>query len=121
MRKSASCVLGGLLGVVLTATQVSAQELEIAHFWRSDAERAALTILRDAYEEDGGSWYEDVHLGMGDLREQVFDRLSIGLPPTVFQWHAANDLEGLVEHGAIRSVQQLLASESNLTLLPFVV
>lgn len=120
MKKNRGYVLGGLLGAVLTSSQVSAQDLEISHFWRTDGETAALKVLRDSYEKDGGRWYEDIHPGMSDLHAQVFDRLSIGLPPTVFQWHAADDLEGMMEHGAIRPIQSLLESESDLTLLPFV-
>lgn len=77
-------------------------EVELAHFWVSQGERAALQELKKAIETRGGS-FTNIEIDDYDkLRALIVERLSLGYPPAITQWLAGDDMKALHELQAIK-------------------
>lgn len=79
-------------------------EVELAHFWISQGERAALQELQKTIEARGGS-FTNVEIDDYDkLRALIIERLSLGYPPAITQWLGGDDMKSLHEQNAIKPV-----------------
>lgn len=88
-------------------------EVELAHFWISKGERAALQELKKAIETRGGS-FTNIEIDDYDkLRALIVERLSLGYPPAITQWLAGDDMKTLHE---LQAIKPLPSTWNNQTL-----
>lgn len=92
-------------------------EVELAHFWVSRGERAALQELQTAIEQRGGSFTNIEVENYDKLRALIVERLSLGYPPAITQWLGGDDMKSLHEMHAIKPLPSTWQEQSVANLL----
>ncbi|SKA72521.1 glucose/mannose transport system substrate-binding protein [Thiothrix eikelboomii] len=112
-----------LLPLLLAFTPVSLladttkPEVELAHFWISRGERAALQELEKAIEQRGGNFTNIEIENYDKLRALIVERLSLGYPPAITQWLGGDDMKLLHEMHAIKPLPSTWQEQPLATLL----
>ncbi|MFV3127081.1 ABC transporter substrate-binding protein [Niveispirillum sp. KHB5.9] len=71
------------------------------HWLTSGGESASLSVVRDAYRDQGGSWRDAPVPGGSAARAAAVNRILGGNPPPVFLFSLGNQLNELSTHGLI--------------------
>lgn len=106
MLKLATCV-GGLLVTCPTL----AQELDVVHYWTSEAESKAIGALADAYTASGGTWVDNATGGFDDARALAISRIMGGDAPSALLTTPGGSVDELTESGLLRDFNDLAAAE----------
>lgn len=94
---------------------------EVVHFWESGSEKAALGVVRQAFEAQGGVWKDRPTASNDASRKLVLARIVAGYPPAAMQWHAGSDLRDIVELGAVLDIDDIARQGQWAKVLPRVV
>lgn len=108
MRKTV--LLFGLISSL--AAPAKPNTIEVMHWWVSESEAGALSVLSDAYTAQGGTWIDAPFAGQDVLTDALYARLRDGFPPSAVQWHATSQLGELYRSGVLASID--LAALTNL-------
>lgn len=104
----AAAVLGGLSTAPATAI-----ELEVAHWWTSGGESAAVQVLADEFEAGGDTWIDTaVAGGGGEARGVIISRILGGDPMGAMQFNHGRQVEELVEEGLMLDLTELAEREN---------
>ena len=67
---------------LITSPLMAKEEAEVMHWWTSGGESAAIKVLADAYEAEGGSWKDSAVAGGSNARSAAINRMIGGSPTT---------------------------------------
>lgn len=79
-------------------------QAEILHWWSSAGEARALKVFTDAFEAEGGKYYNSSTESHRATREEAIDRMNKGYPATFTQWNAGADIKDFFEFGLIKPI-----------------
>ncbi|OYQ34246.1 sugar ABC transporter substrate-binding protein [Niveispirillum lacus] len=82
-------------------TASAAQELEVMHWLTSGGESASLSVVRQAYRDQGGVWRDAPVPGGSAARAAAVNRILGGKPPPVFLFSLGAQLTELSSHGLV--------------------
>ncbi len=91
-----------------------AESVEVLHYWQGPAERAALQVFSDSFEQRGGKWYDAPRANEVALKAYAIDRIKSGYAPSAVQWHGGPEIERLYSLEILSSLSEI-ASEDELT------
>ncbi|MEZ5592711.1 MAG: carbohydrate ABC transporter substrate-binding protein, partial [Gammaproteobacteria bacterium] len=94
---------------------------EIMHYWVSPGEHAALRVLQQQFEADGGQWVATPLPDQNRMRGAMISRLAEGLPPTLMQWHAGSNIVELAELNLVADVEPIAQRQNWHHIMPKVV
>ncbi|MCB1806612.1 MAG: carbohydrate ABC transporter substrate-binding protein [Candidatus Competibacteraceae bacterium] len=109
---------------LLASVTVLAQEhpwAEIMHYWVSSGEQAALRVLQHQFEADGGQWVTTPLPNQNKMRGAMISRVAEGLPPTLMQWHAGNNIVELAELDLVADIESIAQRQNWHHIMPKVV
>jgi glucose/mannose transport system substrate-binding protein len=112
-----------LTGVVValsfsTAGVSAAPDTSIIHWWTAGGEAAALRILVDAFEKNGGKWKDSPVAGGEAARMVARTRILGGDPPTAMQWQFGNNLFALAEEKLLNDLDDVAKPDGWDKVLP---
>ncbi len=91
MRKT----LFALMGLLTATPALGTEKIELLHFWKQPTERAALGVLAERFEQQGGEWYDTVRPGSLPLKIYAIDRIINGYAPHAVHWHGGPEIRQL--------------------------
>ena len=83
----AACV-STWLGPAMAQAAGASPAIDLAHYWISPGERAALDIFKQAFVEGKGAWSESVSDDYEFMKRDVVGRIAVGLAPSALWWGA---------------------------------
>ncbi|HMR53008.1 MAG TPA: ABC transporter substrate-binding protein [Amaricoccus sp.] len=104
--RAASC-----LGGMLVACPALAQELEVVHYWTSEAESKAMGALADAYVAAGGTWVDSATGGGEDATALAISRIMGGDAPSALLTTPGGTVDEMAGSGMLRDFNDLAAAE----------
>ncbi|MCT8161795.1 ABC transporter substrate-binding protein [Pseudoruegeria sp. SHC-113] len=97
---------------ICAAGAVSAAELEVAHWWTSGGEAAAVSKLAEAWEAAGNTWVDGaIAGGGGTARPVMISRITGGDPMGAFQFNHGRQAEELIEAGLLLDITDVAEAE----------
>lgn len=94
----------------LSATAVSATELEVTHWWTSGGEAAAVSEFAKAFDATGNTWVDGAIAGSGGTaRPIIISRILGGDPMGATQLNHGRQAEELVEAGLMLDLTDIAA------------
>jgi len=105
---------------VLFCAPAHAQTIEVVHFWKSPAERAALDVFADSFEGRGGTWYGTIRADQTTLKSYAIDRISTGNSPSAVQWHGGPEINELIELDIVERLEAVSDEFDAASLFPAV-
>ena len=75
--------------------------VDVAHFWVSKSESAALDVYRKAWAAAGNQWADMPAENKVAVQRAVSDRIANGYAPAVMQWNANEGSRELPEMGIV--------------------
>lgn len=105
-----SILLGATaLGV---ATSAQAVELEVAHWWTSGGEAAAVAKFAEAWNATGNTWLDGAIAGSGGTaRPIIVSRILGGDPMDAFQFNHGQQAQELIEAGLLLDLTDVAEAE----------
>lgn len=95
-----------------------ADTVELLHYWRGPAERAALQVFADSFEERDGKWHDTTRADEVMLKAYAIDRIKSGYSPTAVQWHGGPEIERLHGLEIISPLSDVASGEELASILP---
>ena len=71
---------------------LAAPEAEVVHWWQSASERQALGVFLEAFQAEGGEWFDVSTDTYNSTRESALKRMAKGYSPTAVQWNGGTCL-----------------------------
>jgi len=109
MRKT--FLLATCLGGLLSSTAI-AQELDVVHYWTSEAESQAIGALAEAYEATGGTWVDIATGSFDDATALAISRITGRDAPSALLTTPGGTVDELVEAGMLRNFNELAEAEN---------
>lgn len=97
--------------VITAASNSSATELEVMHWWTSGGEAAAVGELAKAFDATGHKWVDAAIAGGDPARAVMVSRLTGGDPMGAFQFNHGRQAEELIEAGLLRDITDIAEAE----------
>lgn len=106
VRKTLPLTIGLLAIVALLQRPARAEEFDLLHLWRTESERQAVAVLRQAVEREGLVWREHVVDGnfLG-VRARFSERVALRRPPSAVFWIGGRDIGSMIDEGLFRAVR----------------
>ncbi len=96
---------------IAAASNTSATELEVMHWWTSGGESAAVGELAKAFNATGHKWVDAAIAGGDPARAVMVSRLTGGDPMGAFQFNHGRQAEELIEAGLLRDITDIAEAE----------
>lgn len=96
---------------IAAASNTSATELEVMHWWTSGGEAAAVGELAKAFNAGDNTWVDAAIAGGEAARAVMVSRLTGGDPMGAFQFNHGRQAEELIEAGLLRDITDIAEAE----------
>ncbi len=95
------------------AAPAGATDLEVAHWWTSGGEAAAVAELAKAFDATGNKWVDAAIAGGGSTARPIMvSRITGGDPMGAFQFNTGRQAEELIEAGLLRDLTDVATKEN---------
>jgi glucose/mannose transport system substrate-binding protein len=95
------------------AVPASAADLEVAHWWTSGGEAAAVAEFAKAFDATGNKWVDAAIAGGGNTARPIMvSRITGGDPMAAFQFNTGRQAEELIEAGLLRDLTDVATKEN---------
>lgn len=84
---------------------------EVMHWWVSESEAAALSVLRTRYRGTGHTWIEGTQPGRSEMRHALVERMAGGVPPLAALWQAGSEFPALARLDMLHNVDAVAAAQ----------
>ena len=92
------------------AVAQDAVETEVIHSWTSAGEAAALKVIVDQFEANGGKWLDTAVAGTEPMQTMALNRILGGTPPAAVKYVAGPQMDNLIEAGMLRTLDDVAAA-----------
>ncbi|MEQ1951229.1 ABC transporter substrate-binding protein [Mesorhizobium sp. CN2-181] len=90
----------------------SATDLEVAHWWTSGGEAAAVAEFAKAFDATGNKWIDAAIAGAGNTARPIMvSRITGGDPMGAFQFNHGRQAEELIEAGLLQDMTEVATQE----------
>jgi len=97
---------------ICAAGAASATDLEVAHWWTSGGEAAAVAEFANAFNATGNNWVDGAIAGSGGTaRPVIVSRIIGGDPMGAFQFNHGRQAEELIEAGLLKDITAVAEAE----------
>jgi glucose/mannose transport system substrate-binding protein len=97
---------------MLCGTSAFAADLEVAHWWTSGGEQAAVSVFASEFEASGeGKWIDNAIAGGENSRSSTLQRILGGDPPGAAQFNPGRQYEELIAGGQLLDLTPLAEAE----------
>jgi glucose/mannose transport system substrate-binding protein len=103
-------IVASALSALLSSGSARAVELEVAHWWTTQAESAAVARIAEAWTATGNTW-NDAALAGGDATGLMVSRIVGGDPMDVFQFSPGPAAQELVDAGLLLDITDVAEAE----------
>jgi glucose/mannose transport system substrate-binding protein len=94
------------------AAPAGATDLEVAHWWTSGGESAAVAEFAKAFDATGNKWVDAAIAGGGNTARPIMvSRITGGDPMAAFQFNTGRQAEELIEAGLLRDLTDVATKE----------
>jgi glucose/mannose transport system substrate-binding protein len=94
------------------AAPAFATDLEVAHWWTSGGESAAVAEFAKAFDATGNKWIDAAIAGGGNTARPIMvSRITGGDPMAAFQFNTGRQAEELIEAGLLRDLTDVATKE----------
>jgi len=94
------------------AAPAGATDLEVAHWWTSGGESAAVAEFAKAFDATGNKWVDAAIAGGGNTARPIMvSRITGGDPMAAFQFNTGRQAEELIEAGLLRDLTDIATQE----------
>lgn len=97
---------------------VAKEEAEVMHWWTSGGESAAIKVLADAYEAEGGSWKDSAVAGGSNARSAAINRMIGGSPTTAALFNTSQQYHEMIAEGMLNNLDSIAISNHWDEILP---
>ena len=105
--------------IALAASPIVAkEEAEVMHWWTSGGESAAIKVLADAYEAEGGSWKDSAVAGGSNARSAAINRMIGGSPTTAALFNTSQQYHEMIAEGMLNNLDSIAISNHWDEILP---
>ncbi|RZS76833.1 glucose/mannose transport system substrate-binding protein [Phyllobacterium myrsinacearum] len=106
-------LLVSMVTLLSTGGTAGAVDLEVTHWWTSGGEAAAVKVLADAFDKQGGDrWLDGAIAGSGPTATPIIvSRILGGNPMGATQLNTGRDAEDLVKAGMMTDLTELAAEQ----------
>ncbi|MEQ1941138.1 ABC transporter substrate-binding protein [Mesorhizobium sp. VNQ89] len=95
------------------AAPAGATDLEVAHWWTSGGEAAAVAEFAKAFDATGNKWVDAAIAGGGNTARPIMvSRITGGDPMAAFQFNTGRQAEELIEAGLLRDLTDVATKEN---------
>jgi len=95
------------------AAPAGAADLEVAHWWTSGGESAAVAEFAKAFDATGNKWVDAAIAGGGNTARPIMvSRITGGDPMAAFQFNTGRQAEELIEAGLLRDLTDVATKEN---------
>ncbi|PDT16625.1 sugar ABC transporter substrate-binding protein [Rhizobium sp. J15] len=92
--------------------------VDVAHFWISKSESAALDVYRKAWAAAGNQWADMPAENKVAVQRAVSDRIANGYAPAVMQWNANEGSRELPEMGIVQDIDDVAEADHWRDVIP---
>ncbi|OWV81819.1 sugar ABC transporter substrate-binding protein [Rhizobium sp. R634] len=120
-RKIKLAWLAAALAATAPAASASAEQgmaVDVAHFWVSKSESAALDVFRKAWAAAGNQWADMPAENKVAVQRAVSDRIANGYAPAVMQWNANEGSRELPEMGIVQDIDDVAEADHWRDVIP---
>jgi glucose/mannose transport system substrate-binding protein len=101
-----------------TSPLIAKEEAEVMHWWTSGGESAAIKVLAEAYEAEGGSWKDSAVAGGSNARSAAINRMIGGSPTTAALFNTSQQYHEMIEAGMLNNLDSIALSNRWEEILP---
>ncbi len=94
------------------------QEAEVIHWWTSGGESAAIKVLADAYEAEGGQWKDSAVAGGSNARSAAINRMIGGSPTTAALFNTSQQYHEMIAEDMLNNIDAVAAANNWEEILP---
>jgi glucose/mannose transport system substrate-binding protein len=109
------------LAVMIAAasmTAVAKEEAEVMHWWTSGGESAAIQVLAQAYEKEGGTWKDSAVAGGSNARSAAINRMIGGSPTTAALFNTSKQYHEMIAEGMLNDIDAVAKANNWEKILP---
>ena len=103
---------------LITSPLMAKEEAEVMHWWTSGGESAAIKVLADAYEAEGGSWKDSAVAGGSNARSAAINRMIGGSPTTAALFNTSQQYHEMIAEGMLNNLDDIAISNRWDEILP---
>ena len=104
--------------IAAAGAAAAAPKAEVAHWWTSGGEAAAVKQFAEAYRAAGGVWIDTAIANGESARAVTINRIVGGNPPTAGQFNTSKQFLDLVEAGMLADVDEVAQKDGWDRMLP---
>ncbi|MFA0442658.1 sugar ABC transporter substrate-binding protein [Vibrio sp. 10N.286.49.C2] len=94
------------------------EEAEVMHWWTSGGESAAIKVLADAYEADGGTWQDSAVAGGSNARSAAINRMIGGSPTTAALFNTSQQYHEMIAEDMLNNIDAVAKANNWDQILP---
>ncbi|MFS1914050.1 ABC transporter substrate-binding protein [Vibrio sp. 10N.286.48.B7] len=94
------------------------EEAEVMHWWTSGGESAAIKVLADAYEADGGTWKDSAVAGGSNARSAAINRMIGGSPTTAALFNTSQQYHEMIAEDMLNDIDAVAKANNWDQILP---
>lgn len=103
---------------LVTSPLMAKEEAEVMHWWTSGGESAAIKVLADAYEAEGGSWKDSAVAGGSNARSAAINRMIGGSPTTAALFNTSQQYHEMIAEGMLNNLDSIAIANQWDEILP---
>ncbi|WP_413282993.1 ABC transporter substrate-binding protein [Vibrio sp. MA40-2] len=107
------------IALVTTSFGVAAkEEAEVMHWWTSGGESAAIKVLANAYEKEGGVWKDSAIAGGSNARSAAINRMIGGSPTTAALFNTSQQYHEMIAEDMLNNIDVVAKANNWDQILP---
>ncbi|MBD0785355.1 carbohydrate ABC transporter substrate-binding protein [Vibrio sp. Y2-5] len=101
-----------------TAPAFAKEEAEVMHWWTSGGESAAIKVLADAFEAQGGTWKDSAVAGGSNARSAAINRMIGGSPTTAALFNTSQQYHEMIAEDMLNNIDEVAKANNWEQILP---
>ncbi len=103
---------------LVTSPVMAKQEAEVMHWWTSGGESAAIKVLAESYEAQGGVWKDSAVAGGSNARSAAINRMIGGSPTTAALFNTSQQYREMIAEGMLNNIDDVAKANNWEEILP---
>ncbi len=103
---------------LVTSPVIAKEEAEVMHWWTSGGESAAIKVLAEAYEADGGTWKDSAVACGSNARSAAINRMIGGSPTTAALFNTSQQYHEMIAEDMLNNIDAVAKANNWEEILP---
>lgn len=101
-----------------TTPAFAKEEAEVMHWWTSGGESAAIKVLADSFEAQGGTWKDSAVAGGSNARSAAINRMIGGSPTTAALFNTSQQYHEMIAEDMLNNIDEVAKANNWEAILP---